>query len=73
MAASNKGNNIATRSVTQIVHANARARRGRCGLMLPENASKTSKKKEPVATTGSKIYKAPYLHEGNLYHESIRR
>jgi hypothetical protein len=36
---------------------------------VPENASK---KKEPVVATGSKIHKAPYLYERNLYHEFIR-
>lgn len=46
--------------------ANVYANRGLC---VPENASK---KKEPVVATGSKIHKAPYLYERNLYHEFIR-
>jgi hypothetical protein len=66
VAASNKGNIIATRSVTQMAHANACARRG---LVLPENASK---KEGPVSTTGPEIYKAPNHHERNLYCEFIR-
>ena len=65
MAASNKGNIIATRSVTQMAHANACASRG---LVLPENASK---KEGPVAT-GPEIYKAPNHHERNLSCEFIR-
>ncbi len=40
------------------------------GFCVPENTR--YKKEEPVATTGSQVYKAPNHDERNLHYEFIR-